>query len=363
MNKNCAGCGVLLQDTNQLEAGYVNNLNHDLCQRCFKIIHYNEYHTHNLNDAYFYDLLMSKINKNNLIVLLVDLFDIQASLNKSLIKIIENNNIVVIATKRDLILKSVKDSKLKRNLKTYLESYNLKIKDIIVSSAIKKYQVDEVLDSILKHYQKQDVYLVGITNVGKSTIINALINSIEKDKFQITTSNYPGTTLDFIKIPIDDYNYLIDTPGIVENKQIIHYLKTSDYTYLQNKSEVKARNYQLEAAQVIFIGGLVSFCFINGPQSNFNFFINNKIKLHRTKLENMQTLYDEHLDDSLLLPHYEEELKFNDLKKWTFILEDNFEKADIVIDGLGWITFESNQQEIEIYTHKKVGVALRKALI
>ncbi len=363
MNKNCGGCGVLLQDSNQAEAGYVTSLDHDLCQRCFRMINYNEYHAHYLNDAYFYDLLISKIKRNNLIVLLVDLFDINASLNESLLKIIEHNNILVIATKRDLILKSVKDNKLKRNLKAYLETFNLKIKDIIVSSAIKKYQVDEVLDSILKYYNKQDVYLVGITNVGKSTIINALINSIEKDKFQATTSNYPGTTLDFIKIPIDDYNYLIDTPGIVEPKQIIHYLKIKDYRYIQNKSEIKARNYQLESQQAIFIGGLACFCFKSGTKTNFTFFINNKIKLHRTKLENVQSLYDEHLEDNLLVPRYEEELVFNDLKRHYFFIEDINEKVDLVIDGLGWISFEANEQEIEIFTHKNVGVGLRKAII
>lgn len=363
MNKKCEGCGVQLQDKNQAQSGYVVSIDHDLCQRCFKLINYNEYHTHYLNSSYFYELLVSKIKKNNLIVLIIDLFDINASLNKELLKLIKNNNIVVVTTKRDLILKSAKDNKLKRNLKQYLETYNLNIKDIIIASALKKYQVDEVLDAILKYYNNKDVYIVGITNVGKSSIINALINSIENDKAMITTSNYPGTTLDFIKIPIDDHNFLIDTPGIVEEKQIIHYLSIEDYKYIQNKSEVKARNYQLEAQQAVFIGGLVCFCFLEGEKSSFNFFVNNKIKLHRTKLENIETLYDEHIDDNLLIPKYEEELLFKDFKRHVFYLEKEKEKFDIVIDGLGWITFEAKGQEIEIYAHKKVGIKLRKAII
>lgn len=363
MSKKCEGCGIELQDKDKAQSGYVANIDHDLCQRCFKLINYNEYHTHYLNSAYFYDLLVSKIKKNNLVVLIIDLFDINASLNESLLRMIKNNNIVVVATKRDLILKSVKDNKLKRNLKQYLETYDLKIKDIVIASAIKKYQVDEVLDSILKYYNKQDVYMVGITNVGKSSIINAIINSIEKDKTKITTSNYPGTTLDFIKIPIDDYNFLIDTPGIVEEKQIIHYLSIEDYKYIQNKSEVKARNYQLEAQQAVFIGGLVCFCFLENEKSSFNFFVNNKINLHRTKLENVEVLYDEHINDSLLMPKYEDELLFKDFKRHHFYIENQIEKVDIVIDGLGWISFEAKQQVIEVFLHESVGIKLRKAII
>ena len=46
---------------------------------------------------------------------------------------------------------------------------------------------------------------MGITNSGKSTFINSILkkNNINKE---IVTSNKPNTTLDFIKIRIDDYN-------------------------------------------------------------------------------------------------------------------------------------------------------------
>ena len=42
MNK-CSGCGVLLQDKNSDELGFVKDLNQDLCERCFRIKHYNDY--------------------------------------------------------------------------------------------------------------------------------------------------------------------------------------------------------------------------------------------------------------------------------------------------------------------------------
>ena len=42
MNKKCVGCGSLLQNIDELDAGFVKDLNHDYCLRCFKNIHYSE---------------------------------------------------------------------------------------------------------------------------------------------------------------------------------------------------------------------------------------------------------------------------------------------------------------------------------
>lgn len=58
------------------------------------------------------------------------------------------------------------------------------------------------------HLFSVDVYLVGCTNVGKSTLFNALLNSDlckvqAKDLVQrATTSLWPGTTLNLLKFPI-----------------------------------------------------------------------------------------------------------------------------------------------------------------
>ena len=66
-------------------------------------------------------------------------------------------------------------------------------------------------------------YVVGVTNVGKSTLINKLIQSIGGTKDVITTSQFPGTTLGQIDIPFDEESSLIDTPGIIHRHQIAHY--------------------------------------------------------------------------------------------------------------------------------------------
>ena len=70
------------------------------------------------------------------------------------------------------------------------------------------------MEKIEQHRKGRDVYVVGVTNVGKSTLINAIIQEITGDKDIITTSRFPGTTLDKIEIPLDDGSYIYDTPGL-----------------------------------------------------------------------------------------------------------------------------------------------------
>lgn len=42
------------------------------------------------------------------------------------------------------------------------------------------------------------------------------------EKDIITTSHFPGTTLDTIEIPLDDGSMLVDTPGIINHHQMAH---------------------------------------------------------------------------------------------------------------------------------------------
>ena len=75
----------------------------------------------------------------------------------------------------------------------------------------------------------------------------------------ITTSQFPGTTLDKIEIPLDDGHFLIDTPGIIHRHQMAHYLGKKDLKIIAPQKEIKPKVYQLNAEQTLFLGGLARF--------------------------------------------------------------------------------------------------------
>ena len=60
----------------------------------------------------------------------------------------------------------------------------------------------ETAAAIEEYREGKDVYIVGCTNVGKSTFINRIIKEVTGEGDVITTSHFPGTTLDMIEIPL-----------------------------------------------------------------------------------------------------------------------------------------------------------------
>src|SRR5699024_850991 len=100
-----------------------------------------------------------------------------------------------------------------------------------------------------------------------STFINRLINQSIGLKEVITTSYFPGTTLGFIEIPLDDQTSMIDTPGIVNEQQMAHYVSNKDLKIITPAKEVKPRVYQLTQGQTLFFGGLARLDFLKGDTS------------------------------------------------------------------------------------------------
>ena len=131
--------------------------------------------------------------------------------------------------------------------------------DVVLTSAQNKSAIKDLMEKIEQYRKGRDVYVVGVTNVGKSTLINAIIQEITGDKDIITTSRFPGTTLDKIEIPLDDGSYIYDTPGIIHRHQMAHYLTAKNLKYVSPKKEIKPKTYQLNPEQTLFLGGLGRF--------------------------------------------------------------------------------------------------------
>jgi ribosome biogenesis GTPase yqeH len=202
-----------------------------------------------------------------------------------------------------------------------------------------------------------------VTNVGKSTLINAIIKEITGDKDIITTSRFPGTTLDKIEIPLDDGTYIFDTPGIIHRHQMAHYLSAKDLKYVSPKKEIKPKTYQLNAGQTLFLGGLGRFDFIDGNKQGFTAFFDNNLKLHRTKLEGADAFYDKHVGSLLVPPGPKDLADFPKLVRHEFTVKD---KTDIVFSGLGWIRVQGKADQptiVAAWAPEGVGVVVRKAII
>lgn len=363
----CIGCGVTIQTTDKTGLGFTpqSALEKGLetgevyCQRCFRLRHYNEITDVQLTDDDFLKLLHEVGDSDALVVNVIDIFDFNGSVIPGLPRFVSGNDVLLVGNKKDILPKSVKPSKISQWLMERAHEEGLRPVDVVLTSAQNKHAIREVIDKI-EHYRKsRDVYVVGVTNVGKSTLINAIIQEITGDQNVITTSRFPGTTLDKIEIPLDDGSYIYDTPGIIHRHQMAHYLTAKNLKYVSPKKEIKPKTYQLNPEQTLFLGGLGRFDFIAGEKQGFTAFFDNELKLHRTKLEGASSFYDKHVGTLLTPPSSKEKEDFPKLVQHVFNIK---EKTDLVISGLGWIRV-TGTAKVAVWAPEGVAVVTRKAII
>ena len=307
MNK-CQGCGVLCENT--------------LCERCFRIKHYNDYRVVAKTNNDFIPILENISKSNDLVLLVVDLFNIG---DLSLIKKYLKNDILLVLTKRDLLPKSVSFDKL------YNYDYQIDYIDKIIISSNKNYNFDELLDKINKYKKSNNVYVVGFTNAGKSTMINKLIYNYSDNKTEITTSPLPSTTLNTIEINLGDLT-LIDTPGLLSEGDIANYVSGEELKKIIPKKEIKPITYQIKGFQTIVVD---DYLLIEANDIDLTFYVSNNLKIERYYKKNN-----------------------TNLKKHVIEVNHN----DIVVKGLCFIK-TNKKSTLNVYTLDKVSVFTRRSII
>ncbi|WP_243290631.1 ribosome biogenesis GTPase YqeH [Bacillus sp. FJAT-47783] len=361
----CVGCGVSIQTEDPKQLGYAPKQalerEHVICQRCFKLKNYNEIQDVSLTDEDFLKILHGIGETNALIVKIVDIFDFDGSWIQGIQRFVGNNPIILIGNKVDILPKSVKHQRLVNWMRRQAKEYGLKPLDVFLVSSAKGHGISDVASAIEHYRNGQNVYVVGCTNVGKSTFINRIIKEVSGEDDIITTSHFPGTTLDLIEIPLDDGACLYDTPGIINHHQMAHYIDKRDLKLLTPKKEIKPKVYQLNEEQTLYFGGLARFDFVKGERTAFVCHFPNELTIHRTKLEKADQLYESHVGELLTPPRKEQVPTFPELVPHTFTIKEK--KTDIVFSGLGWVTVNDPNIRVVAYAPKGVYVTLRSSLI
>lgn len=331
MNRVCIGCGSKFQTLDKNKEGYINPKVYEkatLCERCFKIKYYGEaYVTDNPKDKTSLIKMINDSKKS--VVYLVDTLTI----SKETLSVIDSlsNKVYLVLTKRDLLPKSVKNSKLKE----YISNLTL-IKDVFVISALKNNGVTELYNELIKNNEKS-VYVIGYTSSGKSTFINKLL-TLNGKSGNITTSSLPNTTLECINIKLNDKLTLIDTPGFVSENSSYNFIDVDIYKKLLPKSVIKPKVYTIKKDFMIILGDILRIENNSNEDVNLVFYFKNEIKLNK-----MRSIRNKLLKDKDKL-----DVKVSD--------------KDIVLEGLGYIKVVG-YANLTMYTLNKKMISVRNKMI
>lgn len=332
--KRCKGCGVILQDQNLLQEGYTTNLENDICQRCFRMKNYGEYQVVTKSNDEYLNILKGVGETKDLVLYIADLLNLEEDIET--IRELIPNKMILVLNKKDVLPKSVKEEKLIK----YLENKGINFEEVIVISVNKNLNIDYLLKRIKYYQTSKNVYVVGHTNAGKSSLINKLISNYSSNNQELTMSPLPSTTLNLVKIDINDHLTLIDTPGLVDNGSILNRVDASMVKKISPRKEIKPHTYQLRKNQSIIIEDLIRIDYVEGEKNSFTLFVSNDLKVKR-----------------LLNLFNNDELK--DKNKFTYEMKYD---EDLVINGLGFVKIV-NKGIVDVYIDKDIDVYTRRSLI
>ncbi len=295
--KKCKGCGIPMQSSDKESLGYVVDLEQDYCQRCFRLSHYGDI-SHFKTNYVSNEKILKIYNRysSSLFVLIIDIIDAFVLKSDDLLSFFKDYKVLLLINKTDLLPDNISEHKVDQIFSRMLFDLNRKYKNIVAAMLTNKYEnrFNEQFFALLDDLKVNSVVFAGRANAGKSSLINKLIANKA-----LTTSMYPGTTLEEIDIMYRNYHF-IDTPGLVDVNNYSTYLNMEKYKLSKIAKTIRPQIFQLKEPQSYFYDGMLRVDIIPKGKASVSFYISNDNKIHRTSYENGDDYYQKHYCEFIL---------------------------------------------------------------
>ena len=366
----CSGCGSDIQSAHPQKVGYLeekslNKLLENnrplLCRRCFRLLHYKEVTPLQI-EAKDFEKVINKIPSKVSIVAVTDIFDLTVEFFSLLKQLPKSDEIIIVVNKIEDLPRDYKIAAVLDWIRKQAKKEQINLLYIVPVSAKTKYNIDLLYQILSQEIKSDEVYFIGNANVGKSSLINALIKSQSRAFTEPAISLLPGTTLNFLSFKNGHQNWY-DTPGLLLKNQELPFLKLKDWESILPNSRLKPRTFQVFSGQTMFIGGLGWIEFLSGPKTSFIFYFNSQVTIHRRKTGSEVTnleFYERQLG-KILVPPREGNLSIGKFifNKTTVKIR---EKTDFVIPAIGWVSINPGL-ELQIVTLEDLSGSLRIAIV
>ena len=363
--RKCYSCGATLQCEDPSKPGYVKketlenaSQNFLFCDSCFEAERYHSTVNEPTISDDFLTLLEEAKKKNALIVYVINLFSFEASFSSKVFQLIEGTNLMVVANKFDLMPKNVTKENMVEYVRHRFHASGLVVdpEKIYVTSAFNEASAREIISRIYQLKNGKDVYIIGSKASGKSTLISSFLRVYSNlSKGTISTHEYKDTQLRVMEIPINKSSSMYDCPGLEINNSILYDMDRLTLKQIYLTKPVEARSISISEGQALYIGGLSFIELVSGRKTKLSCYFHNQIGLKKVDANKAEEKFVKLVSKKLLKPSYSKIKNIKDMDVFEIkITESN--RRDIGIQGLGWISFESNKQVFRIYVPKGVSI-------
>ena len=369
MARKCKGCGAVLQSENEQLPGFVpksvieDTTKSDIvCKRCYRIKNYGSYEPVEITSDDYINEVKKVVNDSNVVVFIIDLIDFESSMDEKLLQIIKNRPIIAAVNKIDLLPEKKHPSETANWVKKRFAEYNIVPFDIAILSVKDDYGVNGIVRKISYLFPNgAKAAVVGVTNVGKSSLINGIIGG----KSKVTVSKYPGTTLKAIFVEHPDKNHtFIDTPGLIPKGRASDLVCEECNLKMVPSKEITRKTFKIKEGKVLMIGGLINIQVVNTGEflPIFQAFAAKDVTFHETNEIRAEELMKTKAGEFIIPPCEKCSEKYYNLKfiKKEFIVEEG---EELCFKGLGWISVRRGPLELVVTMPEEIDAVIRPALV
>lgn len=366
----CYHCGAILQCENENEKGYIipeslhraTPIQIIYCDRCFETMKaFNNSELEQKVDQEVLKILDDAYATDALIIWVVDLFSFNGTLNSEIAKKVKKLNVIVVGNKRDLFPANVKEESLVEYLVETFNAYGIKPKSVRLLGATNKIDSKELIDSMNAARKGHDVYMIGNSTSGKTSIINRAMKGFEnKTSRQIKTITYPGTSVNVLEIPLSRSSFFYELPGISQTTSATGKLEKDVIRQIVPKKAVKVVTRSMSAGDALMVGSLAAFEVIKGKATNYRFYSAEGVETRKVQSKKLDDYINENNIRRFARPVSERLVSFLDYDMFEYAMENDKKWHDIAIEGLGWLSFIAQGQMIRVRLPK--GVALKESI-
>ena len=365
----CYRCGAILQTDDENKEGYISPEIVSkypegllLCNDCFK----NERFNTEPKEPHFeesYQTILEQIKESKpLIAYVVDLFSFEGSFITKLNEMIKGLDVLVIANKRDLLPKDIDDEALLEYVAHRLRVAKLEVRDVVLTSSSTNYNIDLMYQKIVELSNNRDVYFIGASISGKSTLITELLKRYQNNTRKlITVANFKNTDLRGYKIPLTDKTSIYELPGTDIHNSLLSKVERVVQNQITPRKEVKARKFNLHCNNSVAIGGLCVVELLSKTKTDISIYASSGVEVKMKRITGEKYLQSI-LKKKNIKPCSSRHTLFNEFDAYDFQITEEGSR-DIGILGLGWFNFKGNDQTFRIFVPKGVYVYTTRAKV